>query len=320
MSIRIRFEILAALLFTPLPVLAQEAPPPDAPVDPLKERAKAGFEKYNAGQYAEAIVDWEAVYRQSGREKGYRVAFNLARAYDLLADATRAGDYFARYLREVERRRAAHLPIEEIVATQEEQARARLDELAPVTARIRVLTGGRALTLTVDAEDPHVEDRAYVTYVAPGKHIVKFGTGDDVVRREVSVEKGQTVDVDPPPPPPPPVYVTRVEHPYSGAVMVIAGGVAFASIALPVLFYLNASATGEDFKQANTPERRALDDEAAPLRDEYLAAKQRAYASLAIPISLAAITLGLTAYYYLGARETKVRVARPMLGGLSGTF
>src|SRR5436190_230794 len=262
MSIRIRSEIVIALvLLAPANALAQDAPPApsppaEAPADPLRERAKLGFEKYNAGLYAEAIVLWGEVYRQSGREKGYRVAFNLARAYDQLGDATRAGDFYTRYVREVERRRSAGQTIEKIVADQEQDARTRLKELEPSTARILVLTKG-VTTITVDAEDPHVEDSAYLAYVAPGGHVVTFGTGAEQKRREVQVAKGETIEVEPPPPPPPPPppeYRVQIERPYSSAFLYIAGGAAVASVLFPIVLYSNTSALADDYTQANTPE------------------------------------------------------------------
>src|SRR5262245_58582030 len=89
------------------------------PLDPLRERFRVGFDQYRSGQYAEAIVTWEAIYRELGPEKGYRLAFNLARAYDAIGEGKAAAEHYDTYVAEVERRRAGGETLEANVERQE---------------------------------------------------------------------------------------------------------------------------------------------------------------------------------------------------------
>ena len=99
MSTRTLSEIAVVLL-----VLASARPAlADDDLAPMRERFRVGLEHYEAGEIADAIVVWDEIYRELGIEKGYRLAWNLARAYDTrggLGDAKRAAvaaferDYF----------------------------------------------------------------------------------------------------------------------------------------------------------------------------------------------------------------------------------
>jgi hypothetical protein len=231
---------LAALLLSPALARADDPPAPapdlasspDA-LDPLRERFREGMDKYKAGAFAEAIVIWEAIYRDLGSDKGYRVAFDLARAYDELGDPIRAADHYEAYLDRVHARRAASEVLEPNVARQEQAARERCDQIASIKARIRVTDAAqRPILARVDGNPPRVS--AFVVYVEPGAHVVTFGSGADVDVHHVTVAKGELLDVtsreEPPavaarPPaiaPPPPAvirYETRVEHPFSPAIL-----------------------------------------------------------------------------------------------------
>ncbi len=131
-NIRSSLLALALLLGAARPALAQEAPDSDA-LHPLRERFRLGMEKYRAGAYAEAIVVWEAIYRELGAEQGYRLAFNLGHAYEEFGDRTRAAEHFEAYLKETIRRTAAGEVLEPAVRKQADEAKERLAALpAPV--------------------------------------------------------------------------------------------------------------------------------------------------------------------------------------------
>jgi hypothetical protein len=309
--------IAAAILVTPAFAEAQEPPPAADPLDAYRERFRAGLEKYKAGAYADAIVVWEAIYREIGPDQGYRLAFNLARAHDKFGDFTRAAEHYEAYAREVQRRRDAGATIEENVAKQETEARLRLAELATTRGRIRVEAGESPLIVRIDSGEPRLA--GFVAYVAPGKHTVTFGTGKDAPRVEVDVKEGEAVVAAPPPPevpkppdPPPPVrYETTFERPFSGAV-VLAGGIAtVASLAVPIVTYANASAIRDDYESATTREAQL------PLQSDYESSRSLTYATLAIPITLGVATAALAAWWLLGTRETKTPVAA---GRLSVAF
>ena len=255
MSIRSSPLVLALLLGSAAPALAQE-PPTSAGIGSLRERFDAGMDKYRANAFAEAIVIWEAVYRELGTEKGYRLAFNLGRAYDHFGDTARAAEHYQRYLEETDRRNAAGEVLEPTVRKQEEEARERLKELG----------------------------RPFIPPKAPATAPV-------------------TKDVDARPPPPP--VVLRDEHPFDRSVLIVAAGVSAASIVAPVLFRSRATATQDDYYRADPAEVTEI----ARLDADYGSARSAYYASLAIPISLGAITLGLAAYWYLARTKTPGPVA-----------
>ena len=83
----------------------------------------------------------------------------------------------------------------------------------------------------------------------------------------------------------------------------VAAGVAVASVAIPVVTYLNALSIKSEYDDASTP----LSDKRR-LNGEYDSAKSNAYASVAVPVVLGAAAGGLVAWYFLGGKETRVGV------------
>lgn len=303
---------------------ADEPAPAADPLDPYRERFRVGLEKYKEGAYAEAIVVWEAIYREIGPDRGYRLAFNLARAYDKFGDATRAAESYETYAREVERRREAGEVIEENVARQESDARARLAELATTRGRIRVESAGQPTAVRIDSGEPRLA--GFVAYVSPGRHVVTFESGKDVTRTEIEVKEGEIVSVAPPPPeapapapepppsPPPPArFETKTERPFSGAYLLAGGTLTVVSLVLPIAAYAEASAIRDDYE--NAPTREAQE----PLVAEYDSARTLTYTTLAVPVVLGVATAALTAWWILGTREVKVPIAATA-GRLSVSF
>jgi len=80
------------------PQASQEATADDPAIAAYRERFKMGLERYKAGDVAQAIQYWEPLYRDLGQQKGYRVAYDLARAHEELADTSKAIAEFCRYL------------------------------------------------------------------------------------------------------------------------------------------------------------------------------------------------------------------------------
>ncbi len=212
----------------PAPAAPTAAPTPN-PLDSLRERFRAGMDKYKAGAFADAVVIWEAIYRELGTDKGYRLAFDLARAYDELGDLIKAADHYESYLEQVAQRRAIGETLEANVERQEEVARERLEKIAALKARIRVKAGPKPTIVQVDNAPARVA--GFTVYVEPGAHVVTFGSGKDADVRRVAVALGAIVDVEPKgeaqlPPPPETRFETRVEHPFSPAVLWIGGALA----------------------------------------------------------------------------------------------
>jgi tetratricopeptide (TPR) repeat protein len=276
----------------------------DADLEVFRERFRAGMEKYKAGQLADAIVEWEAIYRELGPARGYRLAFNLGRAYDAYGDSTRAAERFEAYLAEVEARRSSGQELEALVLKQEADAKERLGELARVKGRVKT-AARRPTAVQIDSGEPRLS--GFTAYVAPGDHRVTFEPGAPSARvvtvRVLAGEEAVVTDPGPPEAPPPPPRAPTVvvtDRPFPAWVLYATGGAAVASVVLPVLTY-DRALTLRDRHDAS-----ADLTERASLADDYSTAKTNAYVSLAIPIALGSATAALAAWYFAGGREREV--------------
>ena len=284
-----------------------EGTPAPNPLDPLRERFRAGMDKYKAGAFADAVVIWESIYRELGTDKGYRLAFDLARAYDELGDFIKAADHYESYLEQVARRRAASETLEATVQRQEEVALDRLEKIAAIKARIHVKAGTKPSIVQVDNTPARVA--GFIVYVEPGAHVVTYGTGKDADVRRLTVALGAVVDVEPvdevplAPPPSETRYETRMEPPFSPAILWIGGGVAALSLILPAITYGNALSIKSDYDDPSTP--RA---DKARLASDYDSARTNAYASVVVPAVFTAAVGGLALWYVLGTKETRTPI------------
>jgi hypothetical protein len=335
MWIRRRFELVTGLLLAS--VLVGSAADADDALEPYRDRFRQGMEKYKAGALAEAIRAWSAIYEEIGPQRGYRLSFNLARAYEANFETSRAAERYQSFLDEVAARRRANEVMDPIVEREENEAQKRLAELNSTNGRIRILPGSLSVLARIDSADPRLG--TFVSYVAPGSHVVVFAPGStDEERHDVTVQAGEVVDVAPtvhlePPvplpapslPPMPRTEVDRarrleIEHPFSPVVLYVAIGVSAASIVVPVLTYAHAYSLIDTHNALGTSLSERMTIEL-----EYPAARTAAYASLSLPIVLGAATAGLVAYYFGKSKEREVEVgAMPLPGGfimgLSGAF
>jgi hypothetical protein len=320
MSIRIRSDRLWAIvvcctLFLSWGGRAQGADELEA----HRERFRVGYEKYKGRDFAGAIVEWEAIYRELGAERGYRLAFNLARAYDAYGDYTRAAESYESYLGEVSRRRDGP-PLEQIVEKQAEDAQARLKELGKTRGRVKVNAAGRPVVVQVDSGEPRVS--GFTAYVSPGAHTITWnpGTADE---RKVSIRvgEGDLEVLDPPPPAavvapdpnagkgdgivehPPAATSTQIQRPFPAWALYAGVGATAVSGIVPVIYYQHASTVYDRSQNATT------DRQKQGLANEYEGARTEAYASWAVPSALATLTLAATAYWFWGGKELKVAPA-----------
>jgi hypothetical protein len=297
-----------------------------------RERFKTGLEKYKAGQVAEALQYWEPIYRELGATRGYRLAFNLAHAYDGFGDFTRAAERYESFVTEVEARRAGKEKIEPLIEKEVKESRVRLAELASTKGRIRVNAGERPVAVRIDAAEPRVS--GFVAYVAPGAHVLVLGGGSEKPeRREVNVKAGETVEITPgslaTPTPVPTVSLSttpsvttapaptfrmekRVEHPFSPFVLYAATGLTVVSVVLPILSYSSALSYQRSHKLSGDTDP-ASQTRNASLQSDYDSRSSTYHATLAVPISLAAITIGLTVYYFAATHEREVPVLVPTI-------
>jgi hypothetical protein len=302
------FALALALLLLPRAASAQEQPeatpegPPAAadPLDALRGRFREGMEKYRARAFGDAIVIWESIYRELGPEKGYRVAFDLGRAYDEVGELIKAAEHYQTYLDRVSTRRAAGESLEPNVQLQETIARERLERIIHIYGAIHVGPAKRTVVVHVDNAPPRVA--GFTVYVEPGPHRVTFGTGPGAEARNVTVRRGELLEVDPPDdtPAPEPRFETRVEHPFSPIVIWVGAGVAVASVIVPIVTHVNALAVKDDYEGATSRADKVR------LSTEYDSAKSNAYAAIAVPAVLGAAAGGLALWYVLGRKETRV--------------
>jgi hypothetical protein len=319
--------VLGLAVAVPRAALAQDTPSSEpASEDPavvkLREKFREGFEKYRAGQYGEAILVWSPIYHELGPAKGYRLAFNLARAYDQIHDEPRAADHYEAYLDEVEARVATGEALEPVVLKQRDEANERMTQLRVKLARLR-FRGDRVL-VTVDAGEVRVARG--VSYVTPGRHAIVWRPAtSDQTRVDLDAAAGAIVELEAPPllekPPavvaPPPVrWETRVEHPFPKSVIYIGAGVTALSFILPAALYAKALDTRDTYEASDN-------NKSASVQNDYSSQKTAAYASWAIPALLGSATVALALYWYLGEKAVRTPVAfsgrtsAPIPGGTS---
>jgi tetratricopeptide (TPR) repeat protein len=289
-------------------------PAADSPLDSLRERFREGMDKYKAGAFADAILIWESIYRDLGSEKGYRLAFDLGRAYDALGDLIKAADHYESYLEKVRQRRSDGELLEANVERQEEVARDRLEKIASLKARIRVKAGLRQPVI-VQIDNAPARVAGFTVYVEPGAHTVTFGAGKEADVRRLAVERGVVVDVEPRaespsgpsmPAPSEPRFETRLEHPFSPLVLWVSAGVAVASLLVPAITYAHALSVKSDYDSPSTSTTDKL-----TLANDYESARTNAYASIVVPALFTAAAGGLAVWYVLGTREARIPIPTP---------
>jgi len=96
------FAAVAGLLVGPTRARAD-----DDALAPYRERFRTGMESYKSGAVADAIRIWRAIYEEIGPSRGYRLSYNLGRAYDVNGEATRAAERYESFLEEARDRYVA---------------------------------------------------------------------------------------------------------------------------------------------------------------------------------------------------------------------
>ncbi len=282
-----------------------------------RERFKQGFDRYQEGDVAGALSYWEPLYRDLGPARGYRVGYNLARAYEVVGDATRAAERYESFLAEVTARQSKGESQDPVVAHDAAQAQGRLDELTKTRARIRVAGSAQPVSVRIDQTEPRIS--GFVAYVAPGGHDVVFAPGTAQEHREhVEARAGEVVDVAPParptedrrqelpPPPKPPRTEDRVVHPFSSTWLWVAGAATLLGAGFTLGAYANAVSLSNAYQPPPPPTAAEV--------NSYYTARTVAYASWAAPSVFAVATAVLTAWYFLGKKHVQVTVSAASAG------
>ncbi len=307
----------AALVASSLCVLSVLAPARAAD-DDLTALFRKGVDAYQHGQIADAIRYWEALYAKAGPERGYRVAFNLARAYAIFGDTTQSAQDYEAFLAEVQALRMHHATLDPTVEKEEGEARAELEALKAKNGRLHLLPAVPPVAVSLDGSAARVS--GFTVYVTPGDHRLVFAPGTQAESaRSVTLQAGQELDTAPPvtavppatpaapaatpeapstsPAPPPPAHHTA--HPFSPVVLYVAGGVTAVSSLVPILTYVHATNLRNDALGVQKTSAYA------GAASSYESARTAAYATLAVPLGLAAVTLGLGGWYFAGSHQVQ---------------
>jgi len=322
MSIRIRSEIWRSVLATALiATCSASAYAGDDSLDPYRERFKAGLEHYRAGEFDAAITTWGAIYKALGAARGYRIAFDLARAYEANRDLSHAAEFYLAFVDQVSVRRESGDAITPFVANEETEALARLRELDATQGHIVVDSGAQQVDVKIDNGDPR--PAGFVAYVEPGSHTITLNPGTpSTTTRRIEVVASGVYEIAPSSmtprtsalapslaplapeaafPIPRPIEI-RTEHPFAPWILGVAGGAALVSIIVPAAAYVSATS----FQASNHLSAFGNDPKNATVQSSYDTRVNAFYATLAIPIVLGIATGALATWYVAGAKEHEV--------------
>ncbi|MEO7111738.1 MAG: hypothetical protein ABI183_14955 [Polyangiaceae bacterium] len=297
----------------------------DSSLDPYRERFKAGLEHYRAGEYDAAITTWGAIYKALGAARGYRIAFDLARAYEANRDLSHAAEFYLAFVDQVGVRRESGDAITPFVGGEESGAIARLRELDAKQGHIVVDAGAQPVDVKIDNADPR--PAGFVAYVEPGSHTITLSPGTPAsTTRRIEVAAGGVFEIAPSsmtpatsalapslaPLAPEAAFpirkvsneiITRhTEHPISPWIVGVTGGAALVSIIVPAAAYVSATS----FQASNHLSAVENDPRNATVQSSYDKRVNTFYGTLAIPIVLGVATGALMTWYFAGAKDHEV--------------
>jgi hypothetical protein len=299
MSILTRFSAALVVVAFASRGLAQEDGDPD--LAQYRERFKQGLDRYESNDVAGALSFWEPLYRDLGPARGYRVGYNLARAYEVFGDATRAAERYQSFLDEVKSRRRDGKTIDELATSDEAKATARLEDLTKTRGRIHVAPTSPPESVRIDQSEPRLA--GFVAYVAPGAHDVVFAPGASSQHVEhVTVQSGQFVEVALPQKITigAPAFHETARHPFSPSVLWI------ASVATVLV---GGGVTGGAYGNAMVLHDHYASQAPGVLSNAQIAdyndARTFAYASWAVPATLLVTTAILFVWYAAGTKHVR---------------
>jgi hypothetical protein len=292
----------------------------DSSLDPYRERFKAGLEHYRAGEYEAAITTWGDIYKALGAARGYRIAFDLARAYEANRDLSHSAEFYLAFVDQVSVRRESGDAIATLVANEESQAVTRLRELDASQGHIVVDRGALPVDVKIDSGDPR--PAGFVAYVEPGAHTITISPGTPgAISRRIEISAGGVFEIAPssmtptatslapaiaPLAPEAAFPIPRsanekiTEHPFSPWILGVSGGAALVSIIVPAAAYVSATS----FQASNHLNAPGIDDARnATVQSSYDKRVNTFYGTLAIPIVLGAVTGALATWYVVGSKE-----------------
>ena len=217
-----------------------------------------------------SLVTIISIYREGGAVKGYRVAFDLARAYDKTGDPIRAKEKYRAFLAVVDARRAAGLAIEAIVVQEESEARDWIAKSADTTDAAPLGNGV--------ASEPARPGPSASPSPSPVPSPLPFPS--------------LSPSVSPPPAP------AKAQPPFSPAFLISSGAATVAAIVVCGIEYANALSAENGFNAAANQPASVQQG----YQTSYDNARPLAYASLGASVGFAAITAGLAVWYFTGTK------------------
>lgn len=266
--------VLSALSFASAPALAQGKPPakPAAPAKPkngakpeadpakpnlneAKQRYTSGETKYKAGDYAGALVDFQAADAIKGTPQAARY---IGLCQDKLGKLAEAVVAYERFLGDVP----------EKLKSEADTIKKRVDEIKVMPGKVKVTTMPTGVSIMVDGQ-PSAQPSPTELSLPPGKHTLLFkAEGREAAERNVDVAFASTQDVNvelkelPPPPPvvaavPPPAPAQApapepAPEPRSLVPAFITGGLAVAAAGVGTAFGVMALGDKSDFDKNPT--------------------------------------------------------------------
>jgi hypothetical protein len=262
---------------------------------PYRERFQSGMGHYKSGDYAGAVAWWEPIVTALGDDKGYRVAFDLARAYDKLGDPAHARARYEAFVRVVEAKRGRGESIDDVVEKEEAEARAALGPLSS----------------PAPAPTP--------TPIPP---VPLSSTAPPAASAPASAASPAPAPAPVPPPAPASAPAPGSEHPFSPWLLVAGGALTAGAGIVCGVEYANALGKKSDFDAVS-----GQPAEQTAIRSSYDGVRSVAYVSLGATAVLAAVTGGLATWYLAAGGKEKgaigvAAVPEPHGGavGLSGRF
>jgi hypothetical protein len=182
------------------------AGPSKADLASAKKHYSEGEKKFNAGDYAGAVTDFQAANEVKGTPQAERY---IGLAEDKLGHLQSAADWYEKFL--------AHVP--EKMAAMGDEIRKRQAEIKAMPGKVRIESTPPGATITID-DKPQASPTPTEVELSPGSHKVKFaepGRLPSEKQIDVAFASTQTVtaalDAEPPPAAPPPPPVAAAEPP-----------------------------------------------------------------------------------------------------------
>lgn len=185
------------MAFAVVTALGAACPPARAGDDTADNEQKAfahGLERFRRGDLRGAIDVWSRLLQTLGAERGWRVTYNLGRAYEKVGDPTRAIEHFTAFLAVAERQTGA-VAAESAAAVKDARARVAAIEESHGVLEVEAPAAGVVL-VRVGLAEPR--SAGFKLYLKPGKHVLTLRPGSSRESSEtIELRAGQKVTRSP---------------------------------------------------------------------------------------------------------------------------